>query len=210
MSTIYQTLDMAFILPDLGFDYNALEPHFDAQTVEMHYEQYHAGMLERFNESIRNTTLEDQTPASIFSRISNYSDDVRFYGGAFYNHSLFWKILSPYQVSIGKGQFANMIQKVFGSTEKMIAQFSEAAQRLPGSGWAWLIKAADGGLDITTTANHDNPLMDIAPLQGVPILTLDLWEHAYLLKFQHNKHLYIDAFWKLVNWKKVEELFMSS
>ena len=198
---------MAFNLPDLGFAYNALEPYIDATTMEVHHTRHHAAYLNKFNAAIEKTGIENKTPASIFSEISRYNSDIRNNGGGFYNHALFWQILSPHSYDIIDSNFINSISKYFGTLEQLKEAFSKAAASQFGSGWAWLIKKSNGDLAVTSTPNQDNPLMDINPVKGKPLLCLDVWEHAYYLNYLNRRNDYIDAFWNIVNWDKVVELY---
>jgi superoxide dismutase, Fe-Mn family len=198
---------MAFKLPELGFEYNALEPYLDARTMEIHHTKHHAAYLKKFNAAIENTVLEHKTPASIFAEISKHSDAVRNNGGGFFNHALFWQMLTPNSHEILDVNLADAINKYFGTLDKLKEEFSNAAATQFGSGWAWLVKKSNGELVVTSTPNQDNPLMDLAPIKGNPILCLDVWEHAYYLNYQNKRPEYINAFWNVVNWDKVSELF---
>ncbi|MFO7659046.1 MAG: superoxide dismutase [Bacteroidales bacterium] len=198
---------MAFNLPELGFEYNALEPYFDAKTMEIHHTKHHAAYLKKFNAAIENTGLEHKTPTALFAEISNHSEAVRNNGGGFYNHALFWQILSPRSQKKLDVNLADAITKYFGTLDKFKEEFSNAAATQFGSGWAWLVKKNNGELVVSSTSNQDNPLMDISSPKGRPILCLDVWEHAYYLKYQNKRSEYINAFWNVVNWDKVAELF---
>ncbi|MCB2196691.1 MAG: superoxide dismutase [Bacteroidetes bacterium] len=198
---------MAFKLPELGFDYDALEPYIDAQTMEIHHSKHHAGYLKKFNAAIEGTELEEMKPSDIFAEVSKYNDAVRNNGGGFFNHALFWKFLTPNAHENLDKDLADAITKYFGSLENLKEEFSNAAATQFGSGWAWLLKKDDGELVVTSSPNQDNPLMDIAPIKGTPILCIDVWEHAYYLKYQNKRPDYIQAFWKVVNWDKVAELY---
>ncbi len=198
---------MSFILPELEFSYDALEPHIDKKTMEIHYTKHHAGYLKKFNAAIEGTPLENKKPKEIFAEISKHPDSVRNNGGGFFNHALYWQILSPELQEIEDANLADAVVKFFGTKEKLKEEFSEAATGQFGSGWAWLIKTTDGELVVSSTQNQDNPLMDIVPIQGTPILCIDVWEHAYYLKYQNRRSDYVDAFWNIVNWKKVAELY---
>lgn len=198
---------MAFKLPELGFDYNALEPHFDAKTMEIHHTKHHASYLKKFNAAIEGTKLEEMKPSDIFAEISKYDNSVRNNGGGFFNHALFWKFLTPNSSENIDKKLNDAIIKYFGTLENLKEEFSEAAAKQFGSGWAWLVKKDNGELVVTSTPNQDNPLMDITPIKGTPILCLDVWEHAYYLKYQNRRPDYIKAFWNVVNWDKVAELF---
>ena len=198
---------MAFILPELDFKYNAFEPYFDAETMKLHYLKHHASYLKNFNEAIAGTELEKMSLEDIFSNISNYTDSVRNNGGGYFNHALFWQVLSPFSGELNDIHLKDTITKYFGNIQHLVDEFSEEAMKFFGSGWVWLIKKEDDELLITTTPNQDNPLMDVASINGKPILCLDLWEHAWYLKYQNRKEAYIKAFWNIVNWNKVAELF---
>ncbi len=198
---------MSYTLPDLNFDYNDLEPFIDAKTMEIHHKEHHAAYLKKFNESIANTDLENKTPTEIFSEISFYPDNVRNNGGGYYNHSLFWSFLSPEKKSLDNVHLADSINKYFGTFENMKKEFSDLANNHFGSGWIWLINRSDGELIISSSPNQDNPLMDIAHIKGTPILCLDVWEHAYYLKFQNRRSEYIEAFWSIIDWDRVAEIY---
>jgi Fe-Mn family superoxide dismutase len=198
---------MAFSLPDLTYEYDALEPFIDARTMYIHHTQHHAGYTKKFNAAIKGTALEEMKPSDIFAEVSTHNDAVRNNGGGFFNHALFWLLLTPNQKQITDTDLSDSINKYFGTLENLKESFSNAAKNRFGSGWAWLIKKRDGELVVTSTPNQDNPLMDVAPIKGTPILCLDVWEHAYYLKYQNDRKAYIEAFWNVVNWDKVAELF---
>ncbi|MEE4213714.1 MAG: superoxide dismutase [Bacteroidales bacterium] len=201
---------MAFILPRLDFDYDAMEPYIDEDTMRIHHLDHHAAYLNKFNEAIKYTDLEKMKPSEIFAEISIYPAAVRNNGGGFFNHSLFWKILTPDSKEDLEVGLADAIAKYFGTLQEFKQEFSEIASNKFGSGWVWLVRRDNGELLITSTSNQDNPLMDINPIQGIPILCLDIWEHAYYLKYRHNRSGFIEAFWNIVNWKKVAELYNNS
>jgi Fe-Mn family superoxide dismutase len=198
---------MSFILPELGFELGALEPYIDSRTMEIHYNIHHAGYLQKFNCAIKNTELEEKTPSKIFNNVSEFSDAVRNNGGGFFNHTLFWKILTPEFHKLNDPDLENAIISSFGTLEKMKEKFTEAAINHFGSGWAWLVKLPDGELTVTSSQNQDNPLMDISPVRGAPIMCIDVWEHAYYLKYQNQKAEYVEAFWNIVDWTEVAELY---
>ncbi len=202
--------NMAFRLPDLEYDFDALEPFIDARTMEIHYSYHHASYLKKFNEAIKDTELEDKTPKDIFSEISKLPPEVRNNGGGFFNHTMFFRILSKDSNEDMDVDLADIISKYFGTIEMFKKEFSDIAANQFGSGWAWLLQKDDGQLIITSTPNQDNPLMDINPVQGKPLLCLDLWEHAYYLKYQNRKSEYIDAFWNIINWDQVAEYYKTS
>ncbi|WP_075602312.1 superoxide dismutase [Saccharicrinis aurantiacus] len=194
---------MAFELPKLDYAYDALEPHFDARTMEIHHSKHHAGYTNNLNAAIAGTDLEGKSVEDILASISSQSAAVRNNGGGFYNHELFWKVLSPNGGGLPTGDVLAAIEKSFGSFDAFKDEFSKAAATRFGSGWAWLVQKEDGSLAITSTANQDNPLMDIAEVKGTPVLALDVWEHAYYLKYQNLRPDYISAFWNIINWDEV-------
>jgi Fe-Mn family superoxide dismutase len=202
---------MAFTLAPLPYANDALEPHFDAKTMEIHHDRHHQAYVTNLNAAIAGTDLDNQSIEEILANISKASPAVRNNGGGHYNHDLFWNILAP----AGKGgelsgDLKAGIESAFGSVDEFKAQFKAAGTSRFGSGWAWLIVKADGTLAITSTPNQDNPLMDIAEVKGTPILGLDVWEHAYYLHFQNKRPDYIDTFWNVVNWNAVAERFTAA
>ncbi|WP_321299687.1 superoxide dismutase [Marinifilum fragile] len=198
---------MAFELPKLAYAYDALEPHIDARTMEIHHSKHHAGYTNNLNAAIAGTDLEGKSIEEILANISQHSVAVRNNGGGFYNHDLFWKVMSPNGGGKPSGDLLTAIEKDFGSFDAFKEEFSKAAATRFGSGWAWLVKQADGKLVVTSTANQDNPLMDVADVKGTPILGLDVWEHAYYLKFQNRRPDYISVFWEVINWEEVVKRF---
>lgn len=198
---------MSFKLPDLKYDYNALEPNIDARTMEIHYTKHHAAYTAKLNDAIAGTALEGQSIEQILASVSKHSAGVRNNGGGFYNHNLFWEVMGPDGGGSPSGELAAAISKDFGSFEAFKEQFNNAAATRFGSGWAWLVKQDSGKLLVSSTPNQDNPLMDIAEVKGTPILGLDVWEHAYYLHYQNRRPDYISAFWNVVNWKEVESRF---
>lgn len=197
---------MSFELPKLDYAYDALEPHFDAMTMEIHHSRHHQGYTTNLNNAIAGTELENSSIEDILKNISKQSTAVRNNGGGFYNHNIFWKNLSPNGGGKPEGKLLEAIESAFGSFENFKDEFSKAAATRFGSGWAWLIEQ-NGKLVVTSTPNQDNPLMDVADEQGKVLLGLDVWEHAYYLKFQNKRPDYIAAFWNLVNWKEVNSRF---
>lgn len=202
-----KTIHTTFELPKLQYAYDALEPHIDARTMEIHHSKHHAGYTNNLNAAISGTELEGKSIEDILGNISNHSTAVRNNGGGYYNHDLFWKVMSPNGGGKPTGALLAAIEKDFGSFDQFKDEFSKAAATRFGSGWAWLVKQADGKLVVTSTANQDNPLMDVADVKGLPILGLDVWEHAYYLKFQNRRPDYISEFWEVVNWEKVAKRF---
>lgn len=195
---------MGFIFEDLPYSFDALEPHIDARTMEIHYTKHHKAYYDKFIAAVTGTEMENMTLEQIFAKVSNFSAAVRNNGGGYYNHTLFWKVMSPDGGGEPAGELAEAIKKAFGSFEKMKTQFNDAAAGRFGSGWAWLCVKDDKSLEICSTANQDNPIMD-SGCGGTPILGLDVWEHAYYLKYQNRRPDYIQAFWNVVNWSEVEK-----
>ena len=200
---------MAFELPNLPYDNSALEPHIDAATMEVHHDKHHAGYTSKLNDAIKGTDLENKSIEDILKNVSQQSGAVRNNGGGYYNHSLFWTIMSPNGGGKPSGELAEAINSAFGSFDQFKEKFSGAAVGQFGSGWAWLI-VKDGKLQITSTPNQDNPLMDIAETKGTPILGLDVWEHAYYLKYQNKRPDYVNAFWNVVNWEEVSRRYKAA
>ncbi len=197
---------MSFELPKLEYAYDALEPHIDARTMEIHHSKHHAGYTNNLNAAIKGTELEGKSIEDILSGVSSQSVAVRNNGGGFFNHNLFWKVMSPNGGGVPEGEVLQAIEKNFGSFDAFKDEFSKAAATRFGSGWAWLVKQSDDSLVITSTPNQDNPLMDLSDVKGTPVLALDVWEHAYYLKYQNLRPDYISAFWNVVNWDEVGRL----
>ncbi|TCO08004.1 superoxide dismutase [Natronoflexus pectinivorans] len=198
---------MAFELPKLDYDYKALEPHIDAATMEIHHSKHHAAYVNNLNAAIEGTAEAGKTLEELFKGISKLSPAVRNNGGGHYNHTLFWKVIGPNGGGQPAGDLLAAIEKDFGSFDKFKEEFSKAGATRFGSGWAWLVKDASGKLVVTSTQNQDNPLMDVAEVKGTPILGMDVWEHAYYLKYQNRRPDYIQAFWNVVNWDEVASRF---
>jgi len=196
---------MAFELPNLPYAFDALEPHIDAKTMEIHHDKHHAAYTNNLNAAIEGTDLAGLSIEEILVKGVD-KPAVRNNGGGFYNHNLFWETMSPNGGGEPIGELADAINAAFGSFEAFKDEFSKAAATRFGSGWAWLIKK-DGKLAVTSTPNQDNPLMPVAEVQGTPLLGLDVWEHAYYLNYQNRRPDYINAFFNVVNWDKVAELF---
>ena len=197
---------MAFKLPDLNYDYNALEPYIDARTMEIHHGKHHGGYTSKLNTAVEGSALADHSIEEILAGAGSHGAAVRNNGGGYYNHNLFWAVMSPNGEGRPEGDVLRAINEAFGSFDEFKSQFSNAAATRFGSGWAWLVKT-DGGLVVTSTPNQDNPLMDVAEVKGAPILGLDVWEHAYYLKYQNRRPEYIEAFWNVVNWTEVNNRF---
>jgi len=200
---------MAFELPKLPYSYNALEPHIDARTMEIHHTKHHQAYVTNLNNTIAGTDAEKLSIEDICKNISKYPVAVRNNGGGHFNHSLFWTLMAPNAGGEPTGEVATAINAAFGSFEEFKKQFATAGTGRFGSGWAWLI-VKDGKLAISSTPNQDNPLMDVAEVKGTPILALDVWEHAYYLHYQNRRPDYITAFWNVVNWAEVAKLFKSA
>lgn len=203
---------MAFQLPELPYGFDALEPHVDARTMEIHYGKHHAAYTNNLNAAVQGTEMEGMSIEGILAQISKYPMVVRNNGGGFFNHNLFWTVMSP----DGSAQpsdslkVAQAIESDLGSFENFRKAFSAAAATRFGSGWAWLSVGADGKLLVSSTPNQDNPLMDIAEQKGTPILGLDVWEHAYYLNYQNRRPDYIEAFYNVINWNEVEKRYLAA
>ena len=200
---------MAFELPNLPYAHDALEPHIDAKTMEIHHGKHHNGYTTNLNNAVEGTDLAGESIENILANISSHSGAVRNNGGGYYNHCLFWEVMSPNGGGEPTGDLADAINNAFGSFDEMKAQFSAAAATRFGSGWAWLC-VADGKLCVCSTPNQDNPLMDVADCKGTPILGLDVWEHAYYLNYQNRRPDYVSAFWNVVNWDEVARRFAAA
>jgi Fe-Mn family superoxide dismutase len=196
--------------PELPYAYDALEPYIDARTMELHHTKHHKGYFDKFMAAIEGTDIAEASLHKVMSTMSKQSAAVRNNGGGFYNHDLFWTIMKPNGGGEPSGNIADAIKNSFGSFEEFKNKFSDAAATRFGSGWAWLSLNANGSLDISSTPNQDNPLMDLADVKGTPILGLDVWEHAYYLKYQNRRPEYIQAFWNVVNWEAVNERYLKA
>ena len=196
-----------FVQAELPYASDALEPYIDKQTMELHFGKHHAGYTNNFNAALIEEGVTEKDLNKIFANMSAYGAGLRNNGGGYYNHSLFWNFLSPDGGGQPTGELLKAIEKAFGSFDAFKELFSKAAASQFGSGWAWLIVDGDGVLQVTSTANQDNPLMDIADAKGTPVLNLDVWEHAYYLHYQNRRTEYIENFWNLVNWETVDKLY---
>jgi Fe-Mn family superoxide dismutase len=201
-STNLKNKTMAFELPQLPYPYDALEPHIDRQTMEIHHTKHHQAYTTNLNNALQGTEHENKSIEQILQNVGQLGAAVRNNGGGFYNHNLFWTIMSPNGGGQPSGPVADAIQSAFGSYDAFKEEFTKAASTRFGSGWAWLI-ANNGQLQVTSTPNQDNPLMDVADTRGTPILGLDVWEHAYYLKYQNKRPDYIQAFYNVINWDEV-------
>lgn len=197
---------MAFELPKLPYDYKALEPHIDAMTMEIHHSKHHGAYTNNLNAAIQGTEMDKLSLDEILKDISKYPVAVRNNGGGYYNHNLFWTILSPNGGGAPVGGIASAINNQFGSFDAFKEEFNKAALSRFGSGWAWLVDV-QGKLVISSTPNQDNPKMDVAEVKGYPIFGIDVWEHAYYLKYQNRRNEYIAAFWNLINWEEINKRF---
>jgi Fe-Mn family superoxide dismutase len=196
---------MAFTLPPLPYAYNALEPHIDEQTMKIHHDKHHQAYVDNLNKAIAGTEHENKSLEELIASAGKISPAVRNNGGGHWNHTFFWDILSA-DGGAPSGSLAEAINSAFGSFDEFKAKFNAAGATRFGSGWAWLI-VKDGKLEVTSTPNQDNPLMDVAEVKGTPILGVDVWEHAYYLKYQNKRPDYLAAIWNVINWKKVQENF---
>lgn len=206
---------MAYTLPDLNYSYDALEPHFDARTMEIHHTKHHNAYITKVNGAIEGTDLESLSIEALIADLASIPDAirgaVRNNGGGHANHSFFWSILSPNGGGSPTGALAEAINKELGCFDALKAAFANAGATRFGSGWAWLVLKADGTLAVTSTPNQDSPLMNgVADVEGTPIIGLDVWEHAYYLKYQNLRPNYIEAFWNVVDWAKADAIYSSA
>jgi len=192
--------------PALPYSYDALEPYIDARTMEIHYDRHHRAYFNNFTAAIKGTKLENSSIEQIFAKVSDAGDAVRNNGGGFYNHVFFWNNLAPKSAG-PPAELSAALTKEFGSFEKFRELFSNSAKTRFGSGWAWLYVTADKKLAVGSTPNQDNPLMDVSTIKGTPLLTIDVWEHAYYLKYQNKRADYVEAFWNVVNWEEVSKRY---
>ena len=201
---------MAFELPKLNYAYDALEPHIDARTMEIHHSKHHNGYTNNLNAAIAGTDLENKSIETILENLDMSNKAVRNNGGGFYNHSLFWSVMNPEGKEALSGELKEAIFEAYGSFEDFKAAFSKAAATQFGSGWAWLCVHKGGKVEICSTPNQDNPLMPSVSCGGTPILGLDVWEHAYYLNYQNRRPDYIEGFFNVINWKEVETRFAAA
>jgi len=198
------------VFKPLPYAYDALEPYIDSKTVEIHYDKHHRAYYNNFMTAAKSTELENMSLKQIFETVSKHGDIVRNNAGGWYNHDLYWEIMSPGGSNMPKGKLSEQINSSFGSLENMISQMNDTAMKRFGSGWAWLIVTDEGKLMITSTPNQDNPLMDVVTQRGTPIIGIDVWEHAYYLKYQNQRKSYVESFWKLVNWDIVNTKYVDA
>jgi len=206
-SLINKTMAQEYTFPQLPYAYNALEPYIDAQTMEIHYSKHHKAYFDNFVKAATDNGIEKLSILDIFSKISTYPAAVKNNGGGYYNHMLFWQIMGPNAGGQPTGKLLEAINTTFGSFDNFKTEFETAGKTQFGSGWAWLSVDKEGKLFVSQTPNQENPLMDVTTKRGTPILTLDVWEHAYYLKYQNRRPEYISNFWYVVNWNKVAELY---
>lgn len=198
---------MSFKLPELPYSYDALEPHIDAKTMEIHHSKHHNGYTTKFNAAIEGTEMEGKSVEEILGSLDMSNSAVRNNGGGYYNHSLFWSIMSPNGGGQPSGDLMNAIESAFESFEGFKEAFSNAAKTRFGSGWAWLCVHECGKVEVCSTPNQDNPLMPEVGCEGTPILCLDVWEHAYYLNYQNRRPDYVEAFFNVINWDVVSEKY---
>jgi Fe-Mn family superoxide dismutase len=199
----------ALEFPALPYAYDALEPYIDARTMEIHYDKHHRAYFNNLISAVKGTPLEGMAITDIFAAMSKQTDAIRNNGGGYYNHIFFWNSLAP-KSSGPSAELTAALTKAFGSIDKLKETFSNAAKTRFGSGWAWLYLNSDKALAVGSTPNQDNTLMDLSPLKGTPLLTLDVWEHAYYLKYQNKRADYVEAFWNVVNWDEVNKRYASA
>jgi superoxide dismutase, Fe-Mn family len=199
----------ALEFPALPFSYDALEPYIDARTMEIHYDKHHRAYFTNYVNAVKGTPLEGMAVTDVFAAMSKQSDAVRNNGGGYYNHIFFWNNLAAKSAG-PSAELSAALAKTFGSFEKFKETFSTAGKTRFGSGWAWLYLNSDKSLAVGSTPNQDNPLMDVSNIKGTPLLTLDVWEHAYYLKYQNKRADYIDAYWNVVNWEEVNKRYASA
>ncbi len=198
---------MAFTLPELSYDYDALEVSIDARTMEIHHTKHHNTYITNLNNAIADTEHADKSLDQLMANAGSISPAVRNNGGGHWNHSFFWEVMTGDSMGKPEGALADDINATFGSLDDMKTKFQTAGATQFGSGWAWLTVSANGKLEVSSTPNQDNPLMDVANTKGTPILALDVWEHAYYLRYQNLRPAYMQAWWDVVNWNKVSELY---
>ena len=201
---------MSFQLPDLSYNHDALEPHIDSRTMQIHHGKHHAGYTNNLNAAIDGTDLSNKSIDDILKNLDMNNSAVRNNGGGYYNHCLFWEIMSPNGGGSPTGNLAAAIEKNFGSFDEFKSKFSSAAGTRFGSGWAWLCAHSNGDLEVCSSANQDNPLMPGIGCGGSPILGLDVWEHAYYLNYQNRRPDYVNAFFNVINWDAVSNKYQSA
>jgi Fe-Mn family superoxide dismutase len=200
-----KNITMPFTLAPLPYSYDALEPHIDTTTMQIHHGKHHQAYVDNLNKAITGTPNEQKSIEELVAAAGSISPAVRNNGGGHWNHSFFWESLAPNAGGAPSGALADAINEAFGSLDGLKEKMNNAGMTRFGSGWAWLIKDASGKLAVSSTPNQDNPLMDVAETKGTPLLGVDVWEHAYYLKYQNRRAEYLNAFWNVVNWNKVAE-----
>lgn len=205
---------MTFQLPNLPYELNALEPNIDAKTMEIHHGKHHATYVAKLNDAVKGTAFENQSIEAVLQQLNETPESirqaVRNNGGGHANHSLFWSLLTPNATKTPVGELATDLLKTFGSLEAFQEKFAAAAANRFGSGWAWLIVNQAGELEVTSTPNQDSPLMPVAERRGIPVIGLDVWEHAYYLNYQNRRPDYISAFWNVLNWEQAEKNYQQA
>lgn len=201
---------MAFTLPDLPYDYDALEVSIDARTMEIHHTKHHNTYVTNLNNAVADTPNADKSLGELIANAGQLSPAIRNNGGGHWNHTFFWDVMTGDSMGTPSGALAEDINSTFGGLDAMKEKFNTAGATRFGSGWAWLTVSAEGKLEISSTPNQDNPLMDVAEVKGTPILGLDVWEHAYYLRYQNLRPAYMQAWWDVVNWDKVSELYAAA
>ena len=201
LTELFQPEDL-FNLPMLGYGYDALEPHIDQKTMEIHHSRHHQAYVSNLNKAVKEIN-RDVTLEEMMKDVSSFPPAIRNNGGGHWNHTFLWKSMRPGGGGIPAGKTAEALNAAFGSFDKFKTIFQDAAMKRFGSGWAWLVKSADGKLNVDSTPNQDNPLMNVSELKGIPLLGIDVWEHAYYLKYQNKRADYISAWWNVVNWDEV-------
>ena len=205
-----QNLNAQFTQDSLAYSFDALEPYIDAQTMEIHYTKHHAGYVKTLNKAIKEANLSNKTIDYILKNISKYNSTIRNNGGGHYNHALFWQLLTPKKNTKPSGKLSKAINSTFVNMQNFKTQLNQEASSRFGSGWAWLIVTPQKKLAILSTPNQDNPVMDDAPVKGTPILGIDVWEHAYYLKYQNKRNDYLEAIWNVINWEEVNTRYESA
>src|SRR5690554_5177933 len=205
-----QNLNAQFTQDSLVYSFDALEPYIDAQTMEIHYTKHHAGYVKNLNKAIEEANLLNKSIDHILKNVSKYNSTIRNNGGGHYNHALFWQLLTPMKNTKPLEKLSKAIDSTFGSMQNFKKQFNQEASSRFGSGWAWLIVTPQKKLAILSTPNQDNPVMDDAPVKGTPILGIDVWEHAYYLKYQNKRNDYLEAIWNVINWEEVNTRYESA
>lgn len=201
---------MAFTLPDLPYSFNALEPHIDARTMEIHHGKHHAAYVNNLNAAVAGTEHDNTDLRKLLENVSTLPPAIRNNGGGHWNHSMFWEIMSPKGGGEPTGDLASKMEKIFASFDNFKKEFAKASLARFGSGWTWLCVDDQDNLFISTTPNQDNPLMDVAERHGMPILGLDVWEHAYYLNYQNRRPDYVEAWWNVVNWEEANRRYRSA